>query len=60
VRVEQGLSQMQVAARAKVHHNYISRLEQGKAEVSVGVLVRITKALRINVSDLWPDGSAQQ
>jgi len=53
LRGETGLTQAQLAKRAKVTQGYISQLEAGtKKEISARVAVRLAKALGVPVTEL--------
>jgi transcriptional regulator with XRE-family HTH domain len=47
VRVEQGLTQKEVAEKAGIHPNTVARLERGKMEPSWQLVLAISKALRV-------------
>jgi transcriptional regulator with XRE-family HTH domain len=49
-RVEKGLSQEQLAVDANVDRTYVSRLERGLENPTVGVLDRLARALSVPVS----------
>jgi transcriptional regulator with XRE-family HTH domain len=42
------ISQESLAAKAKLHSNYISLLERGGANISVDTIERVSKALKVN------------
>ena len=48
-----------VAERAELSESFLSQVERGRANASVGSLKRIAAALGVNVADLFePNGSA--
>jgi len=47
-----GMSQEQLSFGAKLHRNYISRVECGTANPSVKALVGIAAALKVEVTEL--------
>jgi DNA-binding XRE family transcriptional regulator len=47
-----GWSQIKLAERASLHHNYIGDVERGEENVSVDALMRIATALKVTLSDL--------
>lgn len=47
------LSQELFAERAGVHRTYISSIELGKVQVSIGVAQRLADALEVRLSTLW-------
>jgi len=50
--VELGLSQEVLAVDAKIDRTYVSRLERGLENPSVGLLERLAQALGIEIVDL--------
>jgi transcriptional regulator with XRE-family HTH domain len=52
IREEVGLSQENLALKAGLHRNYIGILERGEQNPSLLVMMKISKALGINLSDL--------
>lgn len=50
LRAEQGLSQEKLAFMAEIDRSYISLLETSKFAVSVDVLEKLAKALKVDVS----------
>jgi transcriptional regulator with XRE-family HTH domain len=53
LRREHELSQEELGARADVHQTYLSQLEGGKRNPSVDVLERISKALKVDIVELF-------
>ena len=51
-RKKLGWSQIKLAEKADLHHNYIGDIERGEENVSVDALMRIASALKIFLSDL--------
>ena len=51
-REERDLSQADLATLAEVDRSYLSQLENGKRNPSIGVLWKMAKVLRVTVSDL--------
>ncbi len=51
-RDEAGLSQTELADRAKLHRTYISNIERGTQNISLDILSRIAEALGTTVTDL--------
>jgi transcriptional regulator with XRE-family HTH domain len=50
-----------VAERAELSESFLSQVERGRANASVGSLKRIAAALGVNVADLFePNGSAER
>lgn len=52
-RRERGLSQEELAHKAKIHQTYLSGVEQGKRNPSILVLQRIAKALGIEIEQVF-------
>jgi transcriptional regulator with XRE-family HTH domain len=55
LRQQQGLSQEALADTAKIGRSYMSGIERGVRNCSTLHLVRVAKALRVRVADLFPD-----
>lgn len=53
LRAQKGLSQEDLAGEADVNRGYISRIENGHVAFSVPVLLKITKALDVNIEELF-------
>ncbi|MEB3031757.1 helix-turn-helix domain-containing protein [[Mycobacterium] nativiensis] len=51
-REDRGLSQADLATLAELDRSYLSGLENGKRNPSIGVLWKTAKVLRVTVSDL--------
>jgi len=47
LRAEAGLSQEELAARANIHRTYVSFLERGLKNPSVGKLIAISRAVGV-------------
>ena len=54
LRKARGLTQEVLAEQADLHVVYVGEIERGEANVSVGVLERIAKALGVRVVALFP------
>ena len=52
-RLELGLTQEQLAARAKVSKVFVSRVEKGNADVGIDVMKRIAEALSVSPATLF-------
>ena len=52
-RLSLGLSQEEFAEKIDCHRNFIGRLERGEQNPTVDTLVRIARALRCKISDLF-------
>ena len=53
-RAEAGLTRKQLAEAADVSERYLNQLENGDANVSVGILGRVAAALRVDLVSLLP------
>jgi len=54
-RIRLGLSQEELAARAGVHRTYIGMIERAEKNITLGNIDKISKALGLNISDLFND-----
>lgn len=52
IRHEAGLSQEELAFRAKLHRTYISSIERGERNVSIENIFAIAEALKVRPGDL--------
>src|SRR5947209_11461847 len=52
LRLRNGLSQRQLAARMSVPRTYVSKIENGKATPTLSSLERLARALEVSVPDL--------
>jgi transcriptional regulator with XRE-family HTH domain len=53
LRRDKGLSQEELAHRADVHQTYLSGVEGGKRNPSVGVLERIADGLGVDIEEFF-------
>lgn len=53
LRHDKGLSQEELAHRADVHQTYLSGVEGGKRNPSVGVLERIADGLGVDIEEFF-------
>jgi len=53
LRKKKGLSQLRLAYRAEISKTYLSDLERGKRNPSIGLLLRIAEALGVSLTDLF-------
>ena len=61
LRVERGLAQEALAVDAGIDRTYVSRVERNMENPSVGVLERLARALKVEITDLFavpPAGSS--
>ncbi|WP_412026441.1 helix-turn-helix domain-containing protein [Deinococcus yunweiensis] len=52
LRQERGWSQEELAARAKLHRNYIGSIERSERNVGVDNMEKIAEALEVPLSDM--------
>ena len=52
LRQARGLSQAELAKRARITREYLNKVEAGRYDVTVGVLRRLAKALGVSVVEL--------
>ncbi|HEY9180759.1 MAG TPA: helix-turn-helix domain-containing protein [Candidatus Baltobacteraceae bacterium] len=57
-RAQRGLSQVELAKRASVARQTISKVESGEGDVTVGVLEKLARVLRCEVRELFECRSA--
>lgn len=55
VRIQKGISQQEVAARADITPSYMSRIESGSITTSVEKLYKIAQAIECQPADLLPE-----
>lgn len=48
-----GLSQEDFADKAGIHRTYVSSIELGKVQVSIGVAQQLAEALGVPLSKIW-------
>jgi transcriptional regulator with XRE-family HTH domain len=53
IRRGKGLSQEELAHRARIHQTYLSGVEGGKRNPSIGVLGRIATALAVDIEEFF-------
>lgn len=47
-----GWSQIRLAEKSDLHHNYIGDIERGEENVSVDALIRIATAMKVSLANL--------
>ena len=52
LRKRLGLSQEELAFRAEVHRTYISQLERGLKSPTLGMILKLSRALKVSASKL--------
>ena len=53
IRVQQGISQKDLAKELKISHFYLNKIERGKVDPGIKLAVRIAKALDTTLNDLF-------
>ena len=51
-RARRGLTQKQLAARAKISHGYLARLEIGRHDPTLAILAKLARALGVKIGEL--------
>lgn len=54
-RLKQNLSQEELASRTSVHRTYIGMIERAEKNITLENIEKITKALKIKLSDFFKD-----
>ncbi len=54
-RQEIGVSQEAFADKVGIHRTYMSSIERGKVQVSIGIAYRLAQGLGTPLSKLWAD-----
>ena len=57
LRAGRGMTRKMLAADSGVSERYLAQLEQGKGNISIGLLHRVSTALRTDITDLLQEGS---
>jgi transcriptional regulator with XRE-family HTH domain len=53
IRKEKGFTQELLAEKVGIHPTYVGKLESGKNNVSIKMLFKISRALKIKLSDVF-------
>jgi transcriptional regulator with XRE-family HTH domain len=56
LRKQRGLSQEQIAEKAEISSNYLSRIECGKENPTLDMLVKLASALKVEMWELFITG----
>lgn len=51
-RLKNGFYQEEIAAKAGLHRTYIGMIERGEKNITLGNMSKISKALKVKLSDL--------
>jgi transcriptional regulator with XRE-family HTH domain len=54
LRVQQGISQMELSLRANLSQSFLANLENGKKQPSVLTIIKIAAALEVNPKEFFP------
>ena len=52
-RIDKDISQETLAEKADLHVTFLSRIENGKANISLSSVKKLADALQINIKDLF-------
>ena len=52
-RMRKNLTQFQLAEKIEVHEKYIGRIESGKQNITIRTLIKLAKALEINMKKFF-------
>ena len=55
VRINKGVSQMELSLRSNLSQSFIANIEKGKKQPSVLTLLKIADALGVNPQDFFPE-----
>jgi transcriptional regulator with XRE-family HTH domain len=53
-RVSSGLSQVDIAEKAKINSNYYAKIERAEIKPSIETYEKLAKALNLKSSDIFP------
>ena len=48
-----GLTQEQLAEKVNIHPTYVGKIESGKSNISITLLFKISRALKVNLHDIF-------
>jgi transcriptional regulator with XRE-family HTH domain len=60
LRAKRGLTQAQLAKLSGVSHSYLSRIEIGMQEPTLGIIEKLAKALKVKPSELLEYGKGKR
>ena len=55
IRNQMGISQKSLANKIDISSNYLSELENNKFDIRLGLLLEISKVLKVDVKDLYEE-----
>lgn len=53
IRKDKSLTQEELAEKVSIHLTYVGKLESGKNNVSIKMLFKISRALKVKLSDIF-------
>ena len=53
IRKDKSLTQEELAEKVSIHPTYVCKLESGKNNVSIKMLFKISRALKVKLSDIF-------
>lgn len=53
IRIQKGWSQEKLALNAEIDRTYLPDIEKGKRNVSITIIEKISKALNVEIKDLF-------
>ena len=53
IRLSEGLTQEALAEKVGIHPTYVGKLEAGKSNLSVKLLFKISRALNVNLAQVF-------
>jgi DNA-binding XRE family transcriptional regulator len=56
---ERGIAQSFISRRAGIHATHLSRIVGGHIEPRISTALKIAKALRVNVEDIFTNGTGE-
>jgi putative transcriptional regulator len=55
IRKQMGISQQSLAKKINISSNYLSELENNKFDIRFGLLLEISKVLKVDIKDLYEE-----
>lgn len=53
IRKEKGVTQKELAEKIGISYNYLSNLENNKFEIKLGLLLKISNVLNLDIKELY-------
>lgn len=54
IRLEKGLTQVELAQKANMNANYYAKIERGEIKPAPEIYEKIAKALKVTAADIFP------